>query len=74
MVLKIRGEVVKTRKEQIEEYVESLPFKAAQKYMIMGYLGYKNKNGEAQVKAYISRLSLTKDEKAQLLEYCGYAA
>ena len=70
-----KGNVISgSRKAKLEKYVESLPLKAAQKYMIMGYLGYKNKNGEAQVKAYINRLKLTKDEKAQLLEYSGYAA
>lgn len=70
-----KGNVISgSRKAKLEKYVQSLPLKAVQKYMIMGYLGYKNKNGEAQVKAYINRLSLTKDEKAQLLEYSGYAA
>ncbi len=70
-----KGNVISgSRKAKLEKYVQSLPLKAAQKYMIMGYLGYKNKNGEAQVKAYINRLSLTKDERAQLLEYSGYAA
>lgn len=45
---------------------------AAQKYIIMGYLGCTNVNGEAQVKAYINRLKLTKEEKAELLKYSGY--
>ena len=40
----------------------------------MGYLGYTNTKGEAQVKAYINRLSLTKTEKAKLLEYSGYSS
>ncbi len=43
-----------------------------QKYMIMGYLGYTNATGEAQIKAYINRLKLTKEEKAELLKYSGY--
>ena len=47
---------------------------AAEKYLVMGYLGYICKNGEAQVKAYVNRLKLTKEEKARLMEYCGYAA
>lgn len=42
--------------------------------MVMGYLGYTNARGEAQVKAYINCLRLTKDEKAKLLEYSGYSA
>ncbi|MBR2474158.1 MAG: hypothetical protein IKB51_03920 [Clostridia bacterium] len=63
-----------SRKAKIEKYVESLRMSAAEKYLIMGYLGYKCKNGEAQVKAYVNRLRLSKDEKLRLMEYCGYAA
>lgn len=63
-----------TRKAKIQSYVNSLQLKAVEKYMIMGYLGYKNTKGEVQVKAYINRLSLTKTEKAKLLEYSGYAS
>ena len=48
------------------------PYRKA--YMIMGYLGYSNKNGQQQVKSYIQRLSLTKSEKEKLYEYSGYAA
>lgn len=45
---------------------------ATQKYMLMGYLGYKNVNGERQVKTYIQSLKLTKTEKETLFEMCGY--
>ena len=37
--------------------------KAVEKYMVMGYLGYSNIYGENQVKSYINRLKLSKDEK-----------
>lgn len=63
-----------TRKAKIQSYINSLRLTAAQKYMIMGYLGYSNTMGETQVKSYINRLSLTSDEKKQLLRYSGYAA
>jgi hypothetical protein len=64
-----------SRLAKIEAYVESLKLKAAQKYMVMGYLGYRNKNGEDKVRAYISTLSaLSKEEKRLLLEFSGYAA
>lgn len=70
-----KGEAISgTRKAKIQSYVNSLQLKAVEKYMIMGYLGYKNTKGEIQVKAYINRLSLTKTEKAKLLEYSGYAS
>lgn len=62
-----------TRKAKVQSYINSLKLTAAQKYMIMGYLGYTNTKGEAQVKAYINRLKLTKSEKAKLLKYSGYS-
>ena len=61
-----------SKKAKVTAYVESLNISAAEKYMLMGYLGYKNKNGEAQVKAYINKLRLTKTEKEALLGYSGY--
>ena len=63
-----------SRKAKIQAYINSLKLTAAQKYMIMGYLGYSNTKGEAQVQAYINKLSLSKKEKAQLLKYSGYGA
>lgn len=70
-----KGNIVSgSRKKKVQTYINSLGLKAAQKYMIMGYLGYSNKNGQQQVKSYIQRLSLTKSEKEKLYEYSGYAA
>ena len=63
-----------SRKKKVQAFVNSLRLTAAQKYMIMGYLGYKNVKGEEQVKAFINRLNLTKTEKKKLLEYSGYTA
>ncbi len=70
-----KGKVVSgSRKAKVQGYVNSLGLKAAQKYMIMGYLGYFNKNGASQVRSYIQRLRLSKSEKEKLYEYSGYAA
>ena len=70
-----KGKVISgSRKAKVQGYVNSLGLKAAQKYMIMGYLGYSNKNGESQVRSYIQRLRLSKSEKEKLFEYSGYAA
>ena len=66
--------VAGSKKAKIERYIQSLGISAAEKYMIMGYLGYKCTNGASTVKGYINRLSLTKAEKERLYEYCGYAA
>lgn len=61
-----------SKKSKIVAYIEKLKLTAAQKYMIMGYLGYTNLNGEDSVRAYINRLNLSATEKAILLAYSGY--
>ena len=65
-------EISGSRKKKITEYIESLRLSAAEKYMIMGYLGYSNVHGESQVKSYIGKLDLSSEEKKKLLEYSGY--
>ena len=60
------------RKDLITAYLKRQDLTAAQKYMLMGYFGYKNTNGADQVKSYINRLQLTKAEKQKLYEYCKY--
>jgi hypothetical protein len=62
-----------SKKAKIERYIQSLGISAAEKYMMMGYLGYKCTNGASVVKGYINRLPLTKAEKERLYEYCGYS-
>ena len=63
-----------TRKRKLQTFVNSLRLSAAEKYMVMGYLGYSNVNGEGAVKAHIGKLNLSKSEKAALLKYSGYGA
>jgi hypothetical protein len=61
-----------TRKRKLQTFVNSLRLSAAEKYMVMGYLGYSNVNGESAVMAHIGKLNLSKSEKAALLKYSGY--
>ena len=61
-----------SRKAKIINLINSMKLTAVQKYMLMGYFGYKNKNGERQVKSYIQSLKLTKTEKETLFAMCGY--
>ena len=69
------GNVIQgSRKKKVIQYIESLRLSAAQKHMVLGYLGYKQTNGEAKVRAYIDTLNLSQSEKSALLEYSGYAA
>lgn len=59
-------------KRKIEYYLDTLNLTKAQKYIIMGYLGYKSQDGEKEVKGYISRFGLTSSQQDSILEYCGY--
>lgn len=61
-----------SKKRKVQTFVNSLRLSAAEKYMVMGYLGYSNANGEGAVKAYIGKLNLSKSEKEKLLKYSGY--
>ncbi|GHV02007.1 hypothetical protein FACS1894211_12710 [Clostridia bacterium] len=61
-----------TRKTKVQKFIQRLNLSAAQKYMIMGYLGYVNVNGASVVKAYINRLNLSKTQKETLYNMSGY--
>ena len=61
-----------SRKNKIVAYVNSLNLSAAEKYMVMGYLGYTNVNGKNQVETLINRSSLSRTEKETLLANSGY--
>ena len=61
-----------SRMHKIEALLESLDLRAAQKYMMMGYLGYTNKNGRDIVERHIRTLGLSKTEQEELLEMSGY--
>lgn len=64
--------VAGSKKKKVQAFVAKQNLTAAEKYLVMGYLGYKNAVGENKVKSYIQRLNLTKLEKEALLKYCGY--
>ena len=63
-----------SRKKKILKYIESLRLSAAEKYLVAAFLGYKNQNGEQQVRRYLNGKKLTKEEKNEVLALCGYAA
>ena len=64
--------VAGSKKQKIVNLLNNMRLTAIQKYMVMGYFGYKNANGERQVKAFIQTLKLTKTEKETLYKMCGY--
>ena len=67
------GRVVSgSRKVKVQSFVSGLNLTAAQKYMIMGYLGYVNANGAPQVKSYINSLKLSRTQKETLYVMSGY--
>ncbi len=63
-----------TKKAKVQRVVNGLRLTAAQKYILMGFLGYKNANGENTVKSYIRSLGLSEEGQLALLEMCGYDA
>ena len=71
-VNKLGNVISGSKKHKIQQFINGLRLTAAQKYMIMGYLGYSNKNGGGIVKAYINRLQLSKSEKETLYTMSGY--
>ena len=60
------------KKTAVQRYLQASKLTSAQKYMLMGYFGYKNTKGESVVKSAINKTSLTKEQKKLLLEKCGY--
>lgn len=58
------------KKEKIIAYINRLNLRAAQKYILIGILGYKNLNGESTVRTYLSSLKLPSASSA--LSIAGY--
>ena len=69
---KSNGSTKSSLKDLIVDYVADINLTAVQKYMLLGYAGYKNANGSTQVQSYINTLPLTKEQKQALITYCGY--
>ena len=63
-----------SRKKKIMSYINSLDIPKAKKYMLMGYLGYKNTSGGKDVMEYIKGLDLSRTEKYMLYGLSGYDA
>lgn len=61
-----------SKKAKVQKYIESLNLTAAEKYLIMGYLGYKNLYGKEKVTAYLAKYKLSYNEKTQIFKACGY--
>jgi hypothetical protein len=67
------GNVVSgSKKQKVTQYVKSLNLNATQKYMIMGLLGYKNTNGESQVRSLLRSKGYTGEELESIMKICGY--
>lgn len=61
-----------SKKAKVVAYLNSLNLKAAQKHLILGYLGYKNTLGEEKVRAYLAGLGLGKGEVEEMMRIGGY--
>ena len=68
-----KGNVISgTKKAKVQRLVNSLRLSAAQKYILMGFLGYKNSNGESSVTSYIRNIGISQDMQTALFEMSGY--
>lgn len=61
----------KNKKQVVERYLQASKLSVLEKYMLMGYFGYKTTKGESMIKSAINRSSLSKEQKNKLLEKCG---
>lgn len=61
-----------SRKDKVFKIINSLNISTAEKYLLMSFAGYKNTKGESEVKAYLKKQNLTKEEQEKILEWCGY--
>ena len=61
-----------SKKQKVTKYVKSLKLTSTQKYMIMGLLGYKNANGEVQVRSYLRSKGYYGEELTKIMKICGY--
>lgn len=64
--------VTNSKKTKIQNWVKRLKLTPAEKYLLMGFAGYKNINGESAVNVYLRRKGLSKDERELVLKWCGY--
>ena len=64
--------ITNTLRDKRYSYINSLKLSAAQKYMLMGYLGYKNTQGKNIVTSYVNSLHLSQNAKEALLKASGY--
>ena len=72
-----KGKVINgTRKAKVVSYIQSLRISAAEKYMLLGYLGYSpvNANAKTLITNYARQQGASKSEIAELLEACSIAA
>lgn len=64
--------ITNSKKIKIQNWVKRLKLAPAEKYLLMGFAGYKNINGESAVNVYLRRKGLSKDERELVLKWCGY--
>ncbi len=61
----------KNKKQVVERCLQASKLSVLEKYLLMGYFGYKTTKGESMIKSAINRSSLSKEQKNKLLEKCG---
>ena len=70
-----RGNVINgTKKRKVINYLQSLRLTAAEKYLLLGYLGYVSSNGKSQIINFLRARKLDAEDINLIMTYCGFAA
>lgn len=70
-----KGNVIAgSKKQAILQLLRKLNLSSNEILMILAYLGYSIEGNEQAIKAFISRIGLSKSQQKSLLQYCGIAA
>ena len=60
-----------SKKQKIIDYLNRQNLTAVQKYILMGYMGYKNEKGNSEVKSYINSLVIKQRRKSYFVWIFG---
>ena len=64
--------ITNSKKTKVTNWVKKLNVTPAEKYLLMGFAGYKNVNGENSVNTHLRKMGLSKDERELVMQLCGY--
>lgn len=61
-----------SKKAKVLKFLKSVKLSVAEKYLLMAYAGFKNTNGESQVRSQLRKSGLNATQIDKILKFCGY--